>query len=221
LAKYLSQLYLSFDLHLSRTLSDKIASSIFKDAGQTNSDQSGLYVMSVQVVATLASVSLMECLGRRTLLLISSAGMAMAAGLLAVFFVDKASGGSANWLALLSLMLYIVFFSLGMGPVPWLLIGEILPDKIRALAASLGTVLAWGSSFMITETFAYIVQGMQPEGAFLLYGSICAACCVFVFWYLPETKGISKAEIRKLIGDGLEDDYQELAGGIDDEADVN
>ena len=210
------------------------AGPIFKDAGQSNADRSGLYVMSVQVAATLVSVILMERVGRRTLLLISSAGMAVSAGLLGLFFVLKTGGGPReDWLALLSLMGYIVSFSLGMGPVPWLLIAEIFPDRNRAVAASVGATIGWLASFLVTQTFTYLTQGLETFGAFWLYGGICAGTFVFVYSFVPETRGLPKQQIQILLQGSVapqltsryheinkDDDIKRIVGGEIPDADL-
>ncbi|GAB5371666.1 hypothetical protein AAMO2058_001599500 [Amorphochlora amoebiformis] len=172
------------------------SSDIFKSAGVTDSDASGLYVMSVQVVVTFLSIFLVERLGRRTLLLSSTAGMAVMAGLLAIFFILKSAGNEQNWLALFSLMAYCLSFSLGLGPVSWLLVSEILPDKTRALAVSFCTMLNWTCAFLVTETFLYVEKALKPYGAFILYGAICCVATMFTYFFVFETKGLSVEEIQ-------------------------
>lgn len=175
------------------------AGSIFKSAGVNNSDVSGLYVMSVQVVATLISINTIDRLGRRSLLMTSTLGMTASAVLLGVFFFLKQQGIVANWLALVSLMGYIVTFSMGMGPVPWILVNEIFPSHARAAASALGTTLGWSCAFLITETFVYLKEGLQPYGTFWLYAAICAAGFCFTAALVPETKGLTEDEIQAVM----------------------
>lgn len=82
------------------------------------------------------------------------------------FFYQKDSGGdvsSIGWLPLASLMGYVLCFSLGFGPIPWLMMGEILPAKIRGSAASVATGFNWTCTFTITTTFKYIISKFKKN----------------------------------------------------------
>lgn len=76
------------------------------------------------------------------------------------FYVKDVSGSDVSnigWLPLASLMGYVLCFSLGFGPIPWLMMGEILPSKIRGSAASVATGFNWSCTFIVTKTFADII----------------------------------------------------------------
>lgn len=76
------------------------------------------------------------------------------------FFYAKESGSdvtSVSWLPLASLVIYVLSFSLGFGPIPWLMMGEILPAKIRGTAASVATGFNWSCTFIVTKTFADLI----------------------------------------------------------------
>jgi MFS family permease len=134
------------------------------------------------------SIMLMDRAGRRPLLALSSLGMAASGLSLAAFFVN---GKRPAWLALSSLLAYIVSFSLGMGPVPWLFMGEIFPANVRAQACSLATVVNWSTSFAISYLFPVLQDVLQPQGCFALFAAFCAAAAVFALCVMPETKGKS------------------------------
>ena len=86
-------------------------------------------------------------------------------------------------------MAYIVSFSLGLGAIPWLIMGEIFPGHVRALSSSVATMLNWTCSFIVTETFDYVRVALGPVGTFLGFCAVCVAGFVFVAACVPETKG--------------------------------
>jgi MFS family permease len=148
---------------------------------------------------TLVAVLLMDRAGRRLLLLISLAGMCLSVAALAGFHtMSAAQAAKYNWLALAALVGYIVAFSLGLGAIPWLLMGEIFPSHVRALGASIATLLNWTFSFIVTETFDYVRLALGPAGTFFAFSGICAAGFVFVAMCVPETKGRSLEEVEAL-----------------------
>ena len=122
-------------------------------------------------------------------------GMAASAAALAVFHLN---GQQPTWLALAALVAYIVSFSLGLGAIPWLIMGEIFPGHVRALGSSVATMLNWTCSFVVTETFDYVRLALGPAGTFLGFCAVCVAGFVFVAACVPETKGKSLEEIQAL-----------------------
>lgn len=88
------------------------------------------------------------------------------------YFYVKESGGDVStigWLPLSCLVIYVLSFSLGFGPIPWLMMGEILPAKIRGTAASVATGFNWSCTFIVTKTFADLISKISIEFDFLLF----------------------------------------------------
>lgn len=86
--------------------------------------------------------------------------MIITLGALGGYFYVKDGGqdvSNIGWLPLASLMAYVVCFSLGFGPIPWLMMGEILPAKIRGTAASVATGFNWTCTFIVTKTFKDLI----------------------------------------------------------------
>ena len=129
--------------------------SILGSAGMANRDLGGVVIMAIQVAVTGVACLLVDRLGRRVLLLSSLAGMTLAAALMGTYF---ALGDSAPPpVALVALVLYIASFSIGLGPIPWLLMAEILPSRARGVASSTATLVNWTCSFIVTETFSSVL----------------------------------------------------------------
>ncbi|XP_006812575.1 solute carrier family 2, facilitated glucose transporter member 12-like [Saccoglossus kowalevskii] len=109
---------------------------------------------------------------------------------------DNNSGSqAAKYVALISLMLYVAAYSIGFGPVTWILLSEIFPSGIRGRATSFATVVNWGTNLVISLTFLNLVNGLGISWTFILYGFICAASIVFVYLFVPETKNRSLEQV--------------------------
>mmetsp|Transcript_8351 Transcript_8351/g.25077 ORF Transcript_8351/g.25077 Transcript_8351/m.25077 type:complete len:477 (+) Transcript_8351:390-1820(+) len=151
-----------------------------------------------QVVMTGVAVVLMDRAGRRALLAASLGGMTFAAALMAVYFAFLESDEASSWVAVLALALYISFFSIGLGPIPWLLMPEILPQRARGVASAAATLLNWTCSFAVTMSFANLLDVLTPQGAFLLFAAVCCAGGFYVIARVPETKGLTLDEISEV-----------------------
>ncbi|XP_015109398.1 facilitated trehalose transporter Tret1 isoform X2 [Diachasma alloeum] len=179
---------------------------IFKSAGSSiESNLSTIIVGIVNFASTFVATALIDRLGRKILLYISSAAMIVTLATLGFFFYFKEhnyEGVSAvGWLPLVSFVIYVIGFSLGFGPVPWLMMGEILPAKIRGPAASIATGFNWSCTFIVTKTFKDIIGIIGASGTFFTFAIICVAGLVFVIILVPETRGRSLEEIeRRLTG---------------------
>jgi facilitated trehalose transporter len=104
-----------------------------------------------------------------------------------------------GWLPLATFIVYIVAFSIGYGPIPWLMMGEIFPNKVRGHAAAVATAFNWACSFAVTKAFHDLVDGMGAHGAFWFFGAICLTSTIFVTLFVPETKGCSLEDIEENI----------------------
>ncbi|MGH3026481.1 MAG: MFS transporter, partial [Gaiellaceae bacterium] len=102
----------------------------------------------------------------------------------------------AGWLALVSLIVYIASFAVGLGPVFWLMISEIYPLKVREAAMSVCSIANWGFNFLVSFTFLQLVGTAGRGGAFFLYAGLGVLAVLFFAWKVPETRGRSLEEIE-------------------------
>ncbi|XP_037908884.1 facilitated trehalose transporter Tret1 isoform X3 [Hermetia illucens] len=179
---------------------------IFRNAN-TGIDESlsTIVVGLMQVIATLVSVMVVDRLGRRILLLASGAIMAVCTILMGVyFFLQKRNVNDVDnlgWLPILSLCLFIIMFSLGFGPVPWLMMGELFATDVKGVAGPIAGTTNWVLAFIVTKTFNNLLDGIGTAQTFWLFSGITIIGTIFVFFAVPETKGKSLGEIQKLLGE--------------------
>ncbi|XP_073052916.1 sugar transporter ERD6-like 6 [Primulina eburnea] len=178
------------------------SATIFKSAGISSSNAATVGVGTIQVIATAISTWLVDRTGRRVLLLVSSSGMAISLFLVSVsFFVkgfvaeDSSLYDIFGILSVVGVVCMILSFSLGMGPIPWLIMSEILPIKIKSLGGSVATLANWFVSWVITMT-APLLLAWSSGGTFFIYMIVSLFTLAFVAIWVPETKGKTLEEIQ-------------------------
>ncbi|XP_010254812.1 PREDICTED: sugar transporter ERD6-like 6 isoform X2 [Nelumbo nucifera] len=171
------------------------SSTIFKAAGLSSTNLATLGLGVIQVIATGVTTWLVDKAGRRLLLIVSSSGMTVSLLLVAVVFYLKTGISEDSHLhslmgilSLVGLVALVVFFSLGMGAIPWVIMSEILPVNIKSLAGSTATLANWLTSWAITMTANLLLNWSS--------GVVSAFAVVFVVLWVPETKGRTLEEIQ-------------------------
>lgn len=157
----------------------------------------------INVSATVAAILLVDKLGRKPLLLIGSIGMALTLGGLAVVFstgaVDATGSlqltGFSGPLALVLANVYIIFFGISWGPVMWVMLGEMFPNRMRGAALSIAGLSQWVTNFLITMTFPILLSRFGLGMAYGLYTLFAFISIWFVAKFIRETKGI---ELEKM-----------------------
>lgn len=156
----------------------------------------------IQVIATFISSLVVDKLGRRVLLLLSSLVMGICLGGLGLYFFLQNDGkdvSSLGWLPILSLCIYIVVFSLGFGPIPWLMCGELFAPDIKGFLGALAGTTNWTLAFIITKFFVNLTDAIDRGPTFWLFMGFCFVAFGFVLIFVPETKGKSFAEIQSIL----------------------
>jgi sugar porter (SP) family MFS transporter len=173
-------------------------------------DESQSFVITVitsivNIVTTLIAISLIDKIGRKPLLLIGSAGMAVTLATMAFIFgtAPQADGvpqlsGAQGPIALIAANLFVVAFGMSWGPVVWVLLGEMFPNRIRAAALGLAAAGQWAANWLISVSFPQLRNHLGVAYGFY---ALCAILSLaFVWRWVRETKGMS-----------LEDMHGELA----------
>lgn len=182
------------------------ATTIFQKSGSSiDENLSSIIIGVVNFVSTFIATVLIDRLGRKILLYISSVSMICMLTILGVYYYFKdtqADVSAYGWLPLACLVIYVLGFSIGFGPIPWLMLGEILPSKVRGTAASLATGFNWTCTFIVTKTFHNIIDAIKMYGAMWLFAVICVIGLLFVIFFVPETRGKTLEEIEKKLTGG-------------------
>lgn len=171
------------------------AHEIFSAAGYAVSDVLMNIVVTgiTNVIFTFVAIYTVDKLGRRSLMLIGSAGLTLIYLILGICYYFGFSG----WSMLLLVVLAIACYAMSLAPVVWVILSEIFPARIRGMAMALSTFFLWVACFILTYTFPILNETAEASGTFWLYGLICLAGGLFIRIKLPETKGKTLGEIEK------------------------
>jgi len=147
---------------------------------------------TINLMFTLVALGLVDRFGRRSLMRIGCAGIAVSHMVLG--FAYRA--GLKGLPVLLLTLCTIGCYALSLAPVTWVLISEIFPNRIRGLAVSISVSALWGASFLLTFTFPILNRLLGAGGTFWIYAGICVAGFLFVQLRVPETKGKTLEQIE-------------------------
>lgn len=153
-----------------------------------------IVIGGANLVGTLLALRFMDRWGHRTMLLTGSAGMTVS---LLLFILAYRVPGLPPMLLLACILSYTGFFAFAMGPIPWVVIGEIFPNKIRGRAASMATSALWTGTLLVTLTFLSLIRVLGVSGTFSIYAVLCAAGFVFIWTRVPETRGKTLEQIQQ------------------------
>ncbi|KAF5180741.1 Sugar transporter erd6-like [Thalictrum thalictroides] len=177
------------------------ASETFELAGFSSGKIGTVAYASIQVPITILGAFLMDKSGRRVLLMVSASGTFLGCLMAGVSFYLKVHGMFLEWaplIAIFGVLIYIGFFSIGMGPVPWVIMSEIFPINVKGVAGSLVTLVNWFGAWAVSYTFNFLMS-WSSSGTFFLYSGVCAITVLFVAKLVPETKGKTLEEIQASI----------------------
>lgn len=176
------------------------APRIFSMAGFSEAEAflQPIYIGTANLIFTLLAMTLIDKFGRKKLLIIGSFGMILFLALTAQVF----SQPEPNKMVVIYLVGFIGFFGFSQGAVIWVFISEIFPNAVRSKGGALGSFTHWIMAAIISWTFPIIVEGNSLGGyySFLFYALMMLAHLIFVWKFLPETKGRTLEEIQKDLG---------------------
>ena len=177
------------------------APEIFKKLGTGTSAAllQTVVVGAVNLAFTVVAIRTVDRLGRKPLMIIGAAGMGIS-----LFAMGLASyyQKTEMWI-LIFILSYIASFALSVGPVTWVILSEIFPTQIRGRAMSIATFCLWTANFFVSQTFPmmnendWLVSRFHHGFPFWIYGSLCAVLVIFVWLFVPETKGKTLEEIER------------------------
>lgn len=170
---------------------------IFAMAGfdRTSQNAQAVAVGATMLIATLIALSIIDRFGRRTLLLVGSAGLAIClAGIATIFYAHR-----YEHLLLTFLVGYVAFFAFSQGAVIWVYLSEIFPDRVRAQGQSLGSSTHWVMNAIVSAAFP-VVATQSQSGPFFVFLVMVILQFLAVMLFFPETSGVRLEDIQRRLG---------------------
>lgn len=176
------------------------APTIFKVAG-FDSNLNAIYATTgigvVNFLMTIVAVFFTDRLGRKPLLYFGLTGVMLSlAALGCAFAFESALGSNLKYVAVGSLVTYIICFAMSLGPIGWILVSEVFPLKIRGIAMSICTVSNFAFNFFVVGSFPILIHKIGGAYTFWGFAVVSFLCILFVYFFVPETKGISLEQIE-------------------------
>ncbi|KAL7620813.1 hypothetical protein AAE478_009811 [Parahypoxylon ruwenzoriense] len=187
------------------------APQIFQNLGITGTSNSllstGVYGIVKVVSCAMFLLFMADSLGRRRSLLVSSVGQAFCMFYIGLYvrISPPANDGSvpgAGYFALVCVFIFAAFFQFGWGPACWILVSEIPAARLRPMNVALGSATQWLFNFVVARAVPNMLAtvGDHGYGTYLIFGSFCVCMFFFVWFWIPETKGVSLEQMDKLFG---------------------
>ncbi len=179
-------------------------SEVFKSMGASGSAAllETSIVGAVNLIFTIVAILTVDRFGRKPLLMIGSAGMFVGITSLSFLIYFKDFGE----IALIAVLIFIASFAMSHGPVVWVLISEIFPNRIRNKAMPIAVASQWIFNYTVTQTFPILSDTPALKAAtggalpFWIYGFMCLVTIIFVWKFVPETKGRTLEDLEKVFG---------------------
>ena len=180
------------------------AQEIFSDAGYDLGDMLFNIVLTgiTNLIFTFVAIYAVDRIGRKKLMLAGAAGLAVIYFILGTCYKMHVTG----FFMIILVVAAIACYAMTLGPVTWVLIAELFPNRVRAVAVATCTFALWVGSFTLTYTFPFLNASLGSYGTFWIYALICAAGGLFFTFRLPETKGKSLEELEKELTQAGEDE---------------
>lgn len=169
--------------------------SIFASAGfsQISGDQQAIAIGFTNLLFTMVGMSVIDKLGRKTLLLVGAAGTASCLAAVAWLFRSNSHPGALVWL----FVTYIAFFALSQGAVIWVYIGEVFPNRVRSKGQGIGNASHWIMNTLIALEFPVLVVTLGRSAPFTFFAAMTALQFVVVLLFYPETKGQTLEQLQR------------------------
>uniref|UniRef100_A0A8C4II72 Solute carrier family 2 member 2 n=1 Tax=Dicentrarchus labrax TaxID=13489 RepID=A0A8C4II72_DICLA len=203
---YRQQLIVALMMHLSQQLSGingifYYSTAIFARAGVAQPVYATIGVGVINTIFTMVSVALVDKAGRRTLTLVGLGGMCCCAIAMTVGLKFQSDYSWMSYVSMSAIFLFVSFFEIGPGPIPWFIVAELFSQGPRPAAIALAGCCNWTSNFIIGMTFQYIQTWLDCY-VFILFAVLLLGFTVFTYLRVPETKGKTFEEIAAVFHKG-------------------
>lgn len=159
-------------------------------------------VGAMNLVATMAALTVIDKIGRRKLMLVGSVGYIISLGFLSwvMFYYAGHYDATSSWLVLAGLMVFIAAHAFGQGAVIWVFISEIFPNRIRGRGQALGLLTHWVFAWITSTAFPAVIAVLGGGVAFGIFAVCMVAQLIWVIRVMPETKGVPLEEMEHKLG---------------------
>lgn len=151
----------------------------------------------VQVVVTTISSLIVDRLGRKSLLISSAIGVSASLTILGLYFYINLT--NLRWLPISSLVMYMIFFNIGLAPIPWTLMTEFFPPDVKSITSTLLTTFCFICAFLTVVFFPVLILEIGIAGSLWIFSVVTCVGSVVIWRYLPETKGKRLEDIIQLL----------------------
>ncbi|PIN23501.1 putative transporter (major facilitator superfamily) [Handroanthus impetiginosus] len=172
------------------------AATIFQSAGfsaASDATRASILLGFLKLIMTGAAVLVVDRLGRRPLLLGGVSGIVISLFLLGSYYTYL---HNIPAVAVIALLLYVGCYQLSFGPIGWLMISEIFPLRLRGRGLSIAVLVNFGANALVTFAFSPLEELLGAGVVFFIFGVIAVLSLVFIFFMIPETKGLTLEEIE-------------------------
>lgn len=191
--------------------------TIFEDAGLSGSDSLFYQIMigAVNTLTTVVALLIIDKVGRKQLIYWGVSGMIVSLLLIAGYFSFGASLGLPTVLLLVFFLFYIMCTAGSISAVVFVILSEMYPTRIRAVAMSIAGFALWVGTYLIGQLTPWLIENLSASGTFLLFAAMCVPYMLIMWCLVPETTGKSLEEIEKF----WEEDPKGMAAAAADQAD--
>lgn len=119
------------------------------------------------------------------------------------------------------LMMYLLAFAVGMGPLPWVINSEIYSVEVRGLASGIAGTANWVTNAIVSQLFLFLTQSLSASGTFLIFGAVAGVGAIWSTFFVPETKGLSLADVQALFERRLPRSERLISPAVGDSADIH
>ena len=175
------------------------AEDVFKAAGYPISSimLNIVYTGAIMLVFTFVAICTVDRLGRKPLMLIGTGGLTLLYALIGGSFFLEIKGVHV----LVLLLAAIAFYSFTLAPITWVLLAELFPNRIRGAAMAVSVFTLWVTCWALAQLFPVMNEHLGAAGSFWVFGAICLAGFLYVWKFLPETRGKSLEQIERELVD--------------------
>jgi MFS family permease len=168
-----------------------IISESLKNQAADTALAANVFIGLVNLVFTILSMLFLDRWGRRPMLILATGSMT-----LSLVGLSYAFHNGSVILMLIFVFGYTASFAFAMGTVPWIVISEIFPTKVRSRAASLATSALWATTLLVTFTFLSLIEAFGSSGTFAIYAVLSLLSLGYILWAVPETGRRTLEEIQ-------------------------